>query len=55
MKANKARKILIEFNHWRRSEGKYEEMGVSCIYSPLEIGDAIDTAIRALGLQPDED
>ena len=54
MTNSKARRILLEFNDWRRGIGPYEfktdpAENTEFPYSPAEIGKAIDVAIGALG------
>jgi len=44
MTYNQARKVLKDYNDWRRHEGE----PYSCPHSGLEIGAAIDTACHAL-------
>lgn len=50
--ASQAAEILIEFNLWRRGEGKYDDvMGEPTSFDipPQSIGLAIDKAIEVLG------
>ena len=47
MTVEEARKLLIEYNQWRRSEGKYARKE-GCPFDPSKIGEAIDVAIKMM-------
>ena len=54
MPIEEALKVLTEFNKWRRSEAPYgwyeePEKTLQLPYTPKEIGEAIDVAIKVLG------
>lgn len=53
MDLKKAYRVLIDHNQWRRGEGKYGYEGKTASdpyphppHSPVEIGQAIDVAVR---------
>lgn len=50
MTIKEARKLLIEYNQWRRAEGKYARI-YGCPFDQSEIGEAIDVAITMMEKQ----
>lgn len=50
MTKEESRKMLIEYNKWRRAEGKYASIE-GCPFEPSELGEAIDVAIESMSCQ----
>ncbi len=48
MTTKEAYEILKEYNLWRRGKGVYDKVGASFGYSPIQVGEAIDVAIKVL-------
>ena len=48
MNPEKAIEILTIFNRWRRAKPPYDKPGAMLVYGPVDIGEAIDTAIDAM-------